>query len=89
MSYTITQYTKDRAKELNVVVKPSKKKNKKIDVFKDDKLIVSVGDKRYKDFPTFTKEKGLEFAKERQRLYRIRHKFNTGVAGKFASKLLW
>ena len=33
MSYVITQYTKQRAKELNVIVKQSTNKNKKIDVF--------------------------------------------------------
>jgi len=42
--YKITEYTKDKAKQLNVIVKPSQNPNKKIDVFnlKGDKL-ASVG----------------------------------------------
>ena len=34
MSYTITSYSKNRAKALGVVIKPSTRKGKKIDVFK-------------------------------------------------------
>jgi len=37
MTYEITDYTKKKAKKLGVDVKPSKNKNKKIDVFKQDK----------------------------------------------------
>jgi len=36
MSYTITNYTRRQAKRLGVTVKPSTRKGKKIDVFKDD-----------------------------------------------------
>ena len=35
--YHITNYSKNKAKELNVIIKPSKNKNKKLDVFKDGK----------------------------------------------------
>ena len=44
MTYKITQYTRDRARVLNVSVRVSTKKNKKIDVLKDGKLLASVGD---------------------------------------------
>jgi hypothetical protein len=50
--YHITDYTKKKAKEIGVQIKPSTKKNKKIDVFRDGRLIVSVGDIRYYDYPT-------------------------------------
>jgi hypothetical protein len=92
MSYKITQYTKNRAKKLGLQVKPSLKKNKKIDVFKDDKLVASVGDTRYGDFPTFTKLKGKEFADQRRRLYKIRHEKNRhkkGTPSYYADQLLW
>ena len=51
--YKITQYSYDQAKKLNVSIKSSKTKNKKIDVFdRDNKKLVSIGDIRYKDYPT-------------------------------------
>jgi len=82
---------------LNVKIKPSKKKNKKIDVIQEDGKIISIGDNRYFDFPTYMKlekagklKKGT--AEERRRLYRIRHnrfKDNKGTAGYYAYRLLW
>ena len=93
MSYSISQYSFKKAKSLGVTIKPSTRKNKKIDVFdKDGKKLASIGDMRYLDFPSYTKEKGLKFAKERQRLYRVRHgrfKDNKGTAGYFAYRILW
>lgn len=86
--YTITDYTKRRAKELGLTVAVSKKKGKKLDVFKEGELIASIGDTRYKDFPTFALEDGQEVANERQRLYRLRHKKNT-LNELLALYLLW
>ena len=91
--YSITDYSKERAKELNVIIKPSKKLNKKIDVYsKDNEYITSIGDSRYKDFPTYMQEKGKEYANERRRLYKIRHNKDrkiTGSTGFYADKILW
>jgi len=96
MSYVITQYTKQRAKELNVIVKQSTNKNKKIDVFdKSGNKLASVGAIGYLDYPTYTKTKGKTFADERRRLYLIRHgKDPDKKDGKFtpsywAKTLLW
>ena len=90
--YQITEYTKKKARELGVVVKPSSNKNKKVDVFsKDGKKISSIG-ARGMDYPNYIKEKGLEFANERKRLYRIRHKKDISVVGSngwLVSNLLW
>jgi len=94
--YVITDYTKDKAKQLNVIVKKSTNKNKKIDVFdmKGNKL-ASIGAIGYLDYPTYTKTKGLQFANERRRLYLIRHSKNPDKKdGKFtpsywAKTLLW
>ena len=96
-SYKITKYTLNQAKKLGVTVKPSTRKDKKIDVFKNDEKIASIGGIRqngepYKDFPTWTQEKGLAYAKERRRLYRIRHKGeekDIGSPGFYAWMLLW
>lgn len=89
--YKIKDYSFKKAKDLNVVIKPSIKKNKKIDVYKDGVFIVSIGDNRYKDYPTYLDEgKGnLTYANERRRLYNIRHKNDNNLAGFYAKKILW
>jgi hypothetical protein len=92
MSYKIQKYTFDQAKKLGVDVKPSKIKNKKIDVIKQGIVIASIGDKNYKDFPSYIQEKGLSYANERRRLYKIRHNKTRKVVGSnsyYADKLLW
>jgi hypothetical protein len=92
MNYKITSYTKNKAEKLGVVVKPSKVKDKKIDVFKSGKKIASIGAKGYKDYPTYLKTKGKEYADERRRLYKIRHNKDRLVKnsnGYYADKLLW
>jgi hypothetical protein len=90
--YQITQRIKDNAKKLGVTVKPSTNKNKKIDVFKDDKKIASIGAIGYKDFHLFLKEDGKEVAEERRRLYKIRHQKDRNKVGTpswYADKILW
>ena len=81
MAYTITSYTKNQAKKLNV-----------IDVFKNGKKVASVGAIGYGDYPTYLKTKGKAYADERRRLYKIRHKNNRtkrNSNGYYADKLLW
>ena len=90
--YEITEYSKLQAKKLGVEIKPSKTKGKKLDVIKDNKKVASIGAKNYKDFPTYKKEKGLDYAKERRRLYKIRHekdRHKKGSAGYYSDKILW
>lgn len=86
--YSITQYTKNKAKQLGLQVKPSTKKNKKIDVYQDGKYLHSVGDIRYKDYPTYLNEDGKAIADERRRLYRLRHT-GSGLGEQLALQLLW
>ena len=52
--YKILPYTQAQARRLNVRVKPSSRKGKKIDVY-DGKgnYITSVGAKGYLDYPTY------------------------------------
>ena len=90
--YQITDYTKKRANELNVNVKTSKNKNKKIDVYKYNKYLFSIGANGYLDYPLYIKRFGMKIANERRRLYRARHANNInkiGTPGWYASKLLW
>lgn len=90
--YKISLRTKEKAKQIGVSVKPSKNKNKKVDVFKDGKKVASVGDSRYKDFHLYKKEDGIKKANERKRLYKIRHAKNRnkkGTPSYYADMLLW
>lgn len=90
MTYQITDYSYHKAKLYNVEIKPSTNKNKKIDVFKDGRKISSIGSIFYKDFPTYINEKGLKYALERRRLYRIRHKKDLNSNnGLWSSRILW
>jgi hypothetical protein len=91
--YEISQYSKDKAKELGVKILPSKNKNKKIDVFDwNGQYICSIGSINYKDYPTYLREKGQIYADHRRRLYRLRHAKdlkNIGSAGYYANLILW
>ena len=93
MSYSITKFTRDRAKTLGVVVKKSSNKKKKIDVFnKDGKKIASVGAIGYMDYPSYIKSKGKEYADKRRTAYKKRHQKYRNIKGTnsyYADKLLW
>jgi len=93
MSYEIKPYSYKEAKKLNVLIKPSIKKKYKIDVFDSDKnYMLSIGDKKYSDRPTYTLTHGKEYADNRARLYKIRNKtdlLKEGSRGFFASRILW
>ena len=87
--YDITGYTKGKAKELQLEIKPSTRKGKKIDVFKNGELIASIGAKGYGDYSHYLLERGKEYADERKRLYRIRHKNDDSLEGLLSKFLLW
>ena len=57
MGYKITEYTKRKADKLGVQIKNSKNKSKKIDIFKKEKKIASIGALGYDDYPTYIKKK--------------------------------
>jgi hypothetical protein len=86
--YVILPYTKEKAKQLGLTVLPSTKKGKKLDVYKNGKLIASIGDINYKDYPKYLKEDGPTVANERRRLYRLRHTKNT-LNEQLSLNLLW
>ena len=74
-----------RAKKLDVTVKPSTSKYKKLDVFKDGIKVASIGDLRYSDY--------LQHGDaERRKRYKTRHQKNRIVkdsAGYYADRILW
>lgn len=90
--YAIKPYTKRQAKKYGLVVKPSKVKGKKIDVFKDEKKLGSVGALGYSDYPTYMETHSLAYAEHRRKMYKLRHekdrhkKYSNGW---LADKLLW
>ena len=90
--YNITNYTYKQAKKLHLQVKPSTNKTKKIDVYKNNKKIASVGEYGMNDYPTYMKKKGIKYAKTRRRLYKQRHERDRHLKwsnGWLADKLLW
>ena len=92
MVYQIKPYSYEQAKKLNVEIKPSTRKDKKIDVYKDKKYICSIGNINYFDFPTYIKIYGLGYANERRKLYKMRHNKDRNIknsSGYFADKILW
>ena len=97
MGYRVKQYTKEQAKKIGVQVKPSKNKGKKIDVYKGDKKVASVGALGMNDYPTYKEKekKGLVekgTAEKRRKLYKQRHesdRHTKGSNGYYADKLLW
>ena len=90
--YHITSYSQKQASKLNVTIKPSKKKDKKIDVIKNGNIIASIGNKNYKDYPTYIIDNGKSYADKRRKLYRLRHRKDLLVKnspGFYANKILW
>ena len=97
MAYKILPYSKAKADSLRVEIKPSTNPLKKIDVFKNGKKVASIGALGMNDYPTYLEKekKGYYpkgYAKERRRLYKIRHEKDrkkTGTNGWYADKILW
>ena len=92
MTYEIKPRQRTAAKKINVEIKPSTRKNKKIDVFKDNKKIASIGGVGYSDYATYIQDKGKDFADERKRLYKIRHnktRKKVGSNSYYADQILW
>jgi len=90
--YNITNYTKKQAKKLGLLVKHSTNKTKKIDVYKNNKKIASVGANGMNDYPTYIKKRGIIYAKTRRKLYKQRHERDRHIKwsnGWLADKLLW
>lgn len=85
MGQTNISLAQKNASKIGVKVKPSKVKNKKLDVFKDNVKVASIGDIRYSDF--------LQHKDNDRRLsYLARHEKTRRVVGSpsyYAWKILW
>lgn len=92
MPYKIKRYSFSQAKKLGVTIKPSKRLGKKIDVYKGDKKVASIGALGYGDYPTFMERMGKEYADKKRKAYKTRHekdRHKRGSAGYYADKILW
>jgi len=85
MTYKITDYSKKQASKYGVKITVSTNPKKKIDVYKNDKKVASIGDINYNDYGTYLETKGKQYANERRRLYKIRHKGENN----WSLKILW
>jgi hypothetical protein len=91
MPYQIKKRQIDQAKRIGVSIQPSSNPNKKIDVFKDGKKVVSIGGAGYGDYATYL-EKDKKLAEEKRKNYKARHEKDrkvVGSAGWYADQILW
>jgi len=89
--YQILPYSYQQAKRLGVFIRPSENPKKKIDVYKNDKKVASIGDPNYQDYPHYL-QKDKALANERRRLYKIRHQRDSGKVGTpgyYSNRILW
>jgi hypothetical protein len=77
---------KQKAKKINVDVEYSKVKGKKLDVFKGDKKVASIGGN-----PKISSDFIQHQDKERQKNYKARHIFRNkkNTPAYYADKILW
>lgn len=90
--YEITPQHRLNAKKLGVEIRPSTNKNKKIDVFRGDKKLASIGATGYKDYEIYLRESGKKIADEKKRLYKLRHEKDRHIKdspGWWADQILW
>lgn len=85
MTYRITDYSRNQARKLGVSIRLSSNPKKKLDVYKNGTKVASIGATGYGDYGTFLETKGISYADERRRLYRIRHKGENN----YSLKILW
>lgn len=92
MAYQITSRQRVNAKRIGVKIKPSTVKGKKVDVFKGDKKVASIGALGMKDFDLWKKSEGIEKAKARQKAFKSRfqkQRTKVGTPAYYADQILW
>jgi|TARA_R100000479_G_scaffold144912_1_gene80328 hypothetical protein len=85
MANYVMSRVKANARKIGVTVKPSTRKGKKIDVFKGDKKVASVGDATMQDFTKHRDEQRRRNFKSRFQKQRTK----VGTPAYYADKLLW
>jgi hypothetical protein len=91
MSYKIKAGQIKAAKKLNVTIKPSQLKGKKIAVFKNGEKIADIGALGYSDYWTYYAADPF-LAREKRKAYQARHngeQNKLGSPGYYAWYILW
>ena len=89
--YQIEPEQKRNAKKLGVIIKPSSNPKKKIDVFKNNEKIASIGAIGYGDYQKY-KKIDKDLAEKKRTNYKKRHAQDIKVIGSngfWADKILW
>jgi len=96
MSYKIKPLQIRKAKVLNLTIKPSSNKKKKLDVFNSKgEKVGSIGAIGYMDYASYIERDGKKKADERRKLYLKRHakepKMKDGkrTNSYYSDKILW
>ncbi len=96
MSYKIKPLQIRKAKVLNLTIKPSSNKKKKLDVFNSKgEKVGSIGAIGYMDYASYIERDGKKKADERRKLYLKRHareaeeKDGKKTNSFYAKKILW
>jgi hypothetical protein len=91
--YEIKARQRRNAKKLNVEIKPSTNKKKKIDIYNaNNKKIASIGSSSYNDYASYIETKGKDYADKRKKAYKARHEKTRKIIGSnsyWADQLLW
>ena len=92
-NYKISDHSQKQASLLHLIIKPSKNKNKKIDVFTEDgKFLHSIGDILYNDWNRYIVMYNLAYANKRRELYLNRHKKGIDIVNSkqyLSARILW
>ena len=91
-NYKIKLRSYKKAKQLGLIIRPSLKKNKKIDVFdKNNNFITSIGATGYKDYPSYLLT-DPKLAEQKKINYKKRHekyRNKIGTPSYYADQILW
>jgi len=85
MPQTVISEAKKNAKKIGVEVKASTRKGKKLDVFKDDKKVASIGDITMSDYLQHKDEKRRQSYLSRHQKTRVK----VGSPSYYSWKILW
>jgi len=85
MANYVMSRVKANARKIGVTVKPSTRKGKKIDVFRKDKKVASIGDASMADFTKHRDEQRRKNFKSRFQKQRTK----VGTPAYFSDQLLW
>lgn len=92
MTYRIKEYSRTQAQRIGVTIRVSSNPRKKLDVFKNNVKVASVGEEGAMDYPTWIETRGIAYANARRRAYKARHqhtRLKPGTASYYADNLLW